>query len=105
MAVLGGVVQRSCQTSEDDCAASAAEHGTWDVYFNKWPQSNSCLRALILSALSSLKPPPSSEGWKIPAYLMGPMIQWFLGQKHILFAGVSISGFTDVILLEKLLSS
>jgi len=98
MAALGGVAQRSCQKSGDDRGASAAEHGTWDVYLKKWLQSNSCLRALIPPPLSSLQPPSSSGDWKRPADPLRPVIQWLLGQKQTLFTGVSISGLTDVVI-------
>jgi len=88
------VDQTEAATSEP-----VSETGAWDHYFGH-PLSNNDLRKLIPPAIKVLEDcePSKDVGWKEPGDFPAPLLQWFRGQKQILFAHVSISSFSDIVM-------
>lgn len=83
--------------SRDENTSSQSElTSPWDIFFSKYPHSNNTLRKLIPPALDALKNCDHSDSWRLPPDLPDPVLEWFEGQKYILFSNVSISSFSDV---------
>lgn len=94
------------QDDSDASAGTGKDEGVWASCFYKKPHSNDDLRKLIPLALDDLAACESSTDWKQPFDLPHRVLEWFLGQKQILFSSVAISSFQDVLeALERLLET
>lgn len=83
-------------SGDEDTSSQSELTSPWDIFFSKYPHSNNTLRKLIPPALDALKNCDHSDSWRLPPDLPDPVLEWFEGQKHILFSNVSISSFSDV---------
>ncbi|KAH8689209.1 hypothetical protein BGW36DRAFT_442496 [Talaromyces proteolyticus] len=101
-ALLAGLQPLQLTILEIDASESITEDsilgGEWHDYFAKLPHSNQALRNLIPFALDALEAcqPADSFSWETPTDLPEPVLNWFVGQKEILFSKSSISNFVDV---------
>jgi len=69
----------------------------WEYCFKNTPHSNDRLRKLIPEALACLPPGHDFEHWLLPTDLPPAVLEWFQGQREIIFASVSISSLDDVV--------
>lgn len=69
-------------------SGTGKDEGIWASCFYKKPHSNDDLRKLIPLALDDLAACEYSTDWKQPFDLPHIVLEWFLGQKQILFASV-----------------
>jgi hypothetical protein len=76
---------------------SLTDEGSWHPYFYEKPHSNDVLRQLVPLALEALSDGQSFTDVKRPTDLPFALLEWFKGQKQILFSDRKISSFQDVI--------
>ena len=73
------------------------EGGTWHKYFNLKPHSNKYLRETLPEALKICEELEPICEWKDPSDFPESVLNWFRGQKQILFQNISISGLADIL--------
>ena len=71
--------------------------GTWHKYFNFKPHSNKYLRETLPEALKICEELEPICEWKDPSDFPESVLNWFRGQKQILFQNISISGLADIL--------
>jgi hypothetical protein len=84
-------------SADENTTSQSVSTGIWDVFFSDRPHSNDKLRELIPPAVDALKMCKCSDSWQLPSDLPDPVLEWFQGQKQILFSNVSLSNFSDVV--------
>jgi hypothetical protein len=70
--------------------------GSWGSYFQHRSHSNEILKEYIPPAKEALSNWTPSDVWVLPTDLPIAVLEWFQGQKHILFANEPISNFQDI---------
>ncbi|PCH05607.1 Hypothetical protein PENO1_021470 [Penicillium occitanis (nom. inval.)] len=80
----------------NDSSPSLSEAGSWALYFQHKSHSNEALREYIPPAKEALSDWKSFDVWVVPTDLPSAVLEWFQGQKHIIFANQPISNFEDV---------
>jgi len=73
------------------------EGGTWHKYFNLKPHSTKYLRETLPEALKICEELEPICEWIDPSDFPESVLNWFRGQKQILFQNTSISGLADIL--------
>jgi hypothetical protein len=81
-------------------ASSYLAHGNWEQFFNKNPHSNLTLIKLLLDAIQAVTK-PVIQNWIDPLSMPLPVLNWWKGQKQILFYNVTVSGLNDILPILK----
>lgn len=69
--------------------------GEWDIYFNKYPHSDSQIRLLLPSAIAAISS-DTEQDWITPDQFHPDVLEWFRGQKEVLFCYGPVSGRNDI---------
>ncbi|KAL8718671.1 MAG: hypothetical protein Q9225_004224 [Loekoesia sp. 1 TL-2023] len=76
--------------------------GEWEKFFNQKPHSNRKSRELLPAALEAcMALDKSDKDWHDPSQMPGAVLEWFKGQKDVLFYYRSISSIRDIELASK----
>ncbi len=76
--------------------------GEWEKFFNQKPHSNRKSRELLPTALEAcMAIDKSDERWYDPSQMPGAVLEWFKGQKEVLFYYGPISSIKDIELASK----
>ncbi|KIN07216.1 hypothetical protein OIDMADRAFT_139835 [Oidiodendron maius Zn] len=73
-----------------------AQHGNWEQFFNKNPHSNLTLIKLLPDAILAVTL-PEIQNWLDPSTMPPPVLNWWKGQKQILFYNVRVSGLDNML--------
>ena len=72
--------------------------GEWYQYFEKFPHSNDKTRRLLPAAIETAKLAISrnSTDWHHPSQFPHPVLEWFKGQKDVIFYYGTVSSLADI---------
>lgn len=69
---------------------------SWGIYFNHKPHSNDELRRILPKAIDKCRIELIADGWRNPLDFPDSVIEWFKGQKQILFPNHTIDSIRDI---------
>ncbi|QKX58433.1 uncharacterized protein TRUGW13939_05555 [Talaromyces rugulosus] len=89
-------VDESTEVIQCGSASDQLRVGSGGFYLQHKSHSNKALSEYTPLAKEALSNWTSSDDWVVPTDLPAAVLEWFQGQKHILFANEPISNFQDV---------
>jgi len=75
--------------------APQLDSGGWDIYFNKYLHSDSQIRLLLPRAIAAIST-DTEQDWVTPDQFHPDVLEWFQGQKEVLFWYGPVSGCDDI---------